>query len=323
MTTKDKILKILLNNSNKYISGQELALELNLTRNSIWKAIEGLKTDGHDILATRNKGYKIQTKGDIVSKIGIENYIINKNFFDIEVFDEIDSTNTLLKKYASEGVCEGKAVVSKYQSAGRGRFQRSFYSPNDTGIYFSLLLRPKLDSDKISLITTIAAIAVSNAIEKVFSKNATIKWVNDVFIKDKKVCGILTEANFSLENSQIDSIIVGIGINIYKPKGDFPNEIRETAGYILENQIENARNKIVAHTLNEFLEIFNEFDKEKISKEYKDRSFIIGKEVYLLKQNEKIKVLVLDINKENQLVIKHDDGAIENLNSGEISIKLN
>ncbi len=322
MSTKENILKILLENSYKYISGQELAQNLNITRNSVWKAIESLKNDGHNILAIRNKGYKIEKNNDIVSKAGIENYIENKTFFDIEVFDEIDSTNTLLKKYASEGVLEGKVVVSKYQSAGRGRFQRSFYSPSDTGIYFSLLLRPNSDDEKINLLTTIAAISVCRAIKKTLDKKAEIKWVNDIFIADRKVCGILTEATFSLENSQIESVIVGIGVNVYKPKEDFPLDIQKTAGYILKNEEENARNKIVAQTLNEFIKIFTEADKTEISKEYKDLSFIIERDVYVLKNNEKCKAKVLDINDDNRLVVKYENDKIEMLNSGEISIKL-
>ncbi len=322
MSTKSEVLEILIKKDSEFVSGQFLASELRISRNSVWKAIESLKNDGYNILAVRNKGYFLKAKNDIISKAGIESYISDKQYFNIEVYDEIDSTNTRCKKYANEGAKEGRVVVSKLQTAGRGRFQRSFYSPSDTGVYFSFILRPEINADKTNLITTIAAIAVCRAIKKSFNIDAKIKWVNDIFINNRKVCGILTEANFSLENSLIESVVVGIGLNIYMPKDDFPKEIEKTAGYILENQITDARNKLVANILNEFLEIFTEYDKDKISKEYKNYSFIINKDVYLIKQNEKIKVRVIDINNENQLIVKYENGEIQALNSGEISIKL-
>ncbi len=321
-TTKNMVLEKLLLHKDEYISGQKLAKDLNLSRNSIWKAVESLKEDGYKIHAVRNKGYQLILENDIVSKEGIENYLDNKEYFNVEVFDVIDSTNTLAKKYASEGVLEGKVIVAKSQTAGRGRFQRSFYSPSDTGIYFSFILKPK-DVNKISLITSIAAISICRSIKNNTDKNPAIKWVNDIFIDNKKVSGILTEATFSVENNEIESVIVGIGINIYSPINNFPSEIENTAGYILNNKKTDIRNKIVASTLNEFLNIFLNSNEEDIHKEYKNNSFIIGKEVYIIKNNEKIKVIVLDINKENHLVVKKENGDIEILKSGEISIKLN
>ncbi len=322
MSTKNEVLQILLEHKEEFISGQTLAKKLNISRNSVWKAIESLKSDEYEIIAIRNKGYKLEIKNDIISKAGIDNYIKNKDFFTVEVYDEIDSTNTLCKRYANEGSRQGRVVVAKSQTAGRGRFQRNFYSPNDTGVYFSFILKPEINSDKINLITTIAAISVCRAIESLQITNSGIKWVNDIFIDNKKVCGILTEATFSLENSQIESVVVGIGLNIYKPNSDFPDEIKQTAGFILNKEVTDARNKIVANILNEFFDIFSSLSKEEISKEYKNRSFIINKDVYIIKQNEKIKVRVIDINDENQLVVQHDNKEIQFLNSGEISIKL-
>ncbi|ONI40885.1 biotin--[acetyl-CoA-carboxylase] ligase [Candidatus Epulonipiscium fishelsonii] len=322
MTTKEQVLKLLLKNPTKHISGEQIANELNMSRNAIWKVIKSLETEGYDITAVRNKGYSLNLSTDILSKSGIENYIDNKTFFDIETYDSVPSTNTLAKKHASQQPMEGKVIVSKMQTQGRGRRGRDFYSPNDTGVYFSIVLCPKLEKEELTFITSLTAVAVCRAIQKLSDTNPKIKWVNDIYIDNKKVSGILTEASFSIENGQVEYVIVGIGINIYKPEVDFPEDIKNIAGYIFEETSIDIRNKLVATVLNEFLSLYQNFNIEEIAKEYKNLSFIIGKTIYVLTENDKITAKVNDINSRNELVVEYEDGKIEALNSGEISIKV-
>lgn len=322
MSVKENVLKILLNSQNQYISGENLANILNVSRNSIWKAIKSLEKAGYTINATSNKGYALISSNDILSSTSIKNHIKNQDFFDITVLDEVTSTNTLIKERGNLGEHEGVTIVSGHQTNGRGRLGRNFHSPTDTGVYFSVLLRPKISADKAIFITTMASIAVSEAILEVIKKPAHIKWVNDIFVEDRKVCGILCEASLSMENFDIDYVTLGIGINVYNPNNGFPEEISQIAGFLLEHRQEDIKNKLVASILNHFLELYTEFDTEKISAKYKTLSYVLNKEIFVIKDGEQKKALAIDIDNACGLVVKYDNNSIETLNSGEISTKI-
>ncbi len=306
-----------------HISGEEIADKLGVSRNSVWKAIKQLTQEGYNIEAVRNKGYSLIVDGDIVSKTGIESYLENKDFFNIEVHNIVSSTNAVAKRYASDNVEEGKVIVALEQSEGRGRFGRAFYSPAETGIYFSLILNPKVENNDIIFLTSLAAVAVCEAIEKLTGEKASIKWVNDIFVSEKKVCGILTEASFSVENNAVEYLVLGIGINIYTPKNGFPSEINKLAGSITSSPQKDVRNKLLAESLNEILKLYTNFDTNLIAKLYKQRSFLIGKEVYVIKKEGEKLAIVIDITDRNELLVKYQDEKTEKLSSGEISLKLN
>ncbi|MFI3228219.1 MAG: biotin--[acetyl-CoA-carboxylase] ligase [Clostridia bacterium] len=322
MSVKQDVLKILINTQNDYISGENLAQTLNVSRNSIWKAIKSLQNDGYDINAVTNKGYCLLSSSDVLSKNGIEKYLSNGDFFDLEVFDEVTSTNTLLKEQGNLGEREGKVIVSACQTNGRGRLGRNFHSPSDTGVYFSLLLRPKIPAEQSIFLTTMTSIAVANAISSVTGEQSQIKWVNDIFVRDKKVCGILCEANFTMENFSLDYVTLGIGINVYEPKEGFPSEIQDIAGSILKNHVDDVRNKLVAHVLDNFLQLYRDFDTEKIAEQYKSLSYVLGKEIYVIKNGNHTKATAIDLDNACGLVVKYENGVVETLNSGEISTKI-
>ena len=140
---------------------------------------------------------------------------------------EIDSTNRYLKELAATGAPEGTVVIANKQSAGRGRLGRSFFSPEEKGIYMSILLRPEIELERAVLITSMAAVAVARAVERVSTIPAQIKWVNDIFINRKKVCGILTEAGINTEKGSLDYAVLGIGVNVGSM--EFPAELKEIA----------------------------------------------------------------------------------------------
>lgn len=322
MNLKQNILKILLNAENEYISGENLAKQLNISRNSVWKAIKSLKTDGYTINAVTNKGYLLLSTNDILSAHGIQKYLKNRDFFDIDVHSSVTSTNNLLKDLANNGEKEGKTIVSSHQSAGRGRLERNFYSPEDTGVYFSFLLRPKIEASQSIFLTSMSSIAVNEAIFTITEQNSQIKWVNDIFFNDKKVCGILCEVSFTMENFSLDYVILGIGINVYKPQNDFPDEISEIAGFLLENPIDDVRNRLVANILDNFLRLYNEFDTKKLAQLYKSQSYVLGKDIFVIKGHEQKKARVLDIDDNCGLVVKYENNQLETLISGEISTKI-
>ena len=167
--------------------------------------------------------------GDALTVTDISTFLKAKDVFIIEVRDSVTSTNTVLRSLAAMGAPEGYVLAAAGQTAGKGRHGRSFHSPADSGAYFSLLLRPGPKTCDASLITSAAAVAAAEAIEEVFGLYVGIKWVNDLVLETKKVCGILTEAEFNVESGMIDSAVLGIGINITKPENGFPEELRDVA----------------------------------------------------------------------------------------------
>ncbi len=321
MSTKDNVLHLLKENSDRYYSGEQIAKKLNISRNSVWKAINSLKNSGYNILASSNKGYKLEAD-DILHADSIVYYLNDKDFFDITVHDRVTSTNTLAKQLASTELKEGNVIVAKQQTHGKGRMQRAFYSPDNSGVYFTLTLCPNMEGKMLPYFTALAATSICNAVASLCNKNPKIKWVNDIFIDQKKISGILCEASFSVENASLEYIIIGIGINVYKPKDGFPKELDGIVGYVSDNQIPDLKNQLVANILNNILLQYQKFDTKEITREYKSLSFIISKEVYIVKDKEYIPVVVVDINDKNELVVRHRDGAIEHIVAGEVSLRM-
>lgn len=322
MSIKNKVFTILNSNSDTFISGNDIAKILNVTRSAIWKAIKSLELDGYEIISSTNKGYMLLNSNDMLSKDGIEKFLDNKNFYNLIVHSTVTSTNDLMKDIAIKGGNEGTVLISSNQTKGRGRFGRSFYSPKDTGIYFSILLRPSFEAINSTFITSMSGIVVCNTLKNNLNIEPKIKWVNDIFLASKKISGILTEASFTIENFDVDYIIVGIGINIYKPNEGFPLDMNDTASYILENKIPDLRNRLLANMLDEFYKYYSSFDLTKISTEYKNLSCVIGKKILILEKNMTISALVNDIDEQCRLIVTLESGERKILSSGEISVKI-
>ncbi|MCQ2450563.1 MAG: biotin--[acetyl-CoA-carboxylase] ligase [Clostridia bacterium] len=233
-------------------------------------------------------------------------------------FFELDSTNSQAKRMASKEK-EDILIIAERQTAGRGRMGRSFYS-DEGGIYMSLLLHPSFSCEETNKITVMAAVAVSRAIEKTFSVSPEIKWVNDIFIGNKKVCGILTEGAFGKEKDKYDYAVLGIGINLFEPKGGFPEDIKDIAGAILKKD-GNFDKEILIDT---FLECFYDIYSGggEYMKEYKARSNVLGRKIEYIKNGEIKKAEALDITDKGLLVVK-DEVGISELSSGEIKIIVN
>lgn len=251
----------------------------------------------------------------------LENLNDNSKVFDINIFDNVTSTNLLAKDAAKEGAKEGYTIIANSQSQGRGRVGRSFFSPSDTGIYLSIVLKPFLNLKDTSFITTLAAVSVCEAIESITSKKSDIKWVNDVFIDNKKVCGILTEASLNSKN-ELEFVILGIGINVYKPKEGFPCDILKSAGYIFENEKTDIKNILCAKVLEKVWSYYKNLDKKEFINKYKERNLAVGKNITVIKNGHKIAAYCLGLNDDLHLKVKYENGEEDILSSGEISIKL-
>lgn len=323
MSVKDEVLKELENNKGDYISGGQLADNLGVSRNSVWKAIKALEKSGYEINAIPNKGYCLAEKNDILSSYSIKQHLKNPHL-DISVFSSVTSTNTILKEMAEQGAKEGTVIIAEEQTAGRGRTGKQFYSPKGTGIYISILLRPDIPAEESLFLTTSAAVATARAIEDVSDKRALIKWVNDIYLEDKKTCGILTEGAFNVETGKLDYAIVGIGINVCIPDGGFPDNIKDIATAIFDKQTDsiNKRSILIANLLDYFMEYYKDFNSKSYVKEYIERSMIIGKTITVIEGSKTSVAKAIDIDKNCRLKVQFEDGTTKWLSSGEVSTKI-
>ena len=239
----------------------------------------------------------------------------------IEIFNELDSTNNYLKKLGSQGEKENQLVIALSQTGGRGRMGRSFYSPKGTGIYFSLLLHPEYAIEKSLLLTVMAAVSVAETVMKYNSNDVRIKWVNDVYIDGKKVCGILTEGAINA-NKMLDYAVVGIGINVIAPENGFPDDIKDIATAIFPgNTEENIKEKIVADIVNKLFDMYNGIDTDFVNR-YKQYSYLTGKEINIISGENTRPAVVLDITDDCRLLVKNKNGEIEEISSGDVSVRL-
>lgn len=326
MATKENLLKLLEENRGIYFSGEDIGSALSVSRTSVWKAVKALQSKGYDICATTNKGYCLAKNTDIISNQGIQKYLseTNKSQLELTVLQSVTSTNSFFKEKAINGAKEGRVIIAGEQTAGRGRAGKSFFSPKDTGIYMSLLLRPtEEEKNKVSKVTTIAALAMSEAIEKVSNKKAAIKWVNDIFVNHKKVCGILTEISLDLESRNIEYIILGLGVNVYEPQNGFPKEIKDIAGAIFKKSKADSKNRLIAGFLERFFKYYKSENIDSYVEKYRKKCFVIGKEIFVIKGKEKLQAFVRNLDNNCHLQVTYLDGKQEILSSGEISLKLN
>jgi len=322
MAVKDRVLKELEYNRGKYISGEELAGSLGVSRNSVWKAVKNLQDQGYEILGVPNKGYSLNEISDVISAQGIEKYLESQEgTFDIEVHKQVISTNDLLKNSKAK---EGRVIVAQEQTGGKGRLGRSFYSPKDTGIYFSLLLNPTIPIDEATGITAAAAVAVAEAMEKLTGQDVQIKWVNDIYINGKKVCGILTEGVFDMENRRLGQVILGIGINLRAPLGGFPEDLSPLAGGVFKEgeAPKDSKNLLIAEVLLRFWSYYKNLQAKSFLVGYRQRSMVTGKDILILRgQEPPRRAKALDIDENFHLIVEIEDGELEHLSSGEVSIR--
>lgn len=243
--------------------------------------------------------------------------------WDVEVRKVVSSTNTVLKALAEKGAAEGKILIAREQTAGRGRMNRSFYSPAGTGIYMSLLMRPALSAPESLYITTAAAVAVAEAIEHVTEQKAQIKWVNDVYLRGKKVCGILTESAFDMETKRLSYAVLGIGVNMRRPPEGFPGGLEPivTSVFSETDYTPERRDRIVAEIIERFWHFYENLTGKAFIKGYRERSFLTGKDVYVTGGQDRRPARVLGIDGEFRLRVRYEDGTEVCLQSGEVSVK--
>ena len=314
MALKDELLKEFAGMPDEYVSGEALAENYHVSRAAVWKAVQALRREGWKIESSPVRGYCFTGANDFLSRDLIVSLTPDIDA-PVYVFDEIGSTNTYAKQLCAMGTAHGTLVVADHQTAGRGRQGHSFYSPKQTGLYFSLVIHP--DNGKmISRITPAAAVAAVEAIDEVTGIHPGIKWVNDLFLEKRKIAGILTEAVTDFETGRIEAAVIGIGINC---KGmEFPEEIASLAGSLNAEKL--SRSVLAASLRRHLLERTAALDEEVMAL-YRRDSIVLGKEITYERNGCLYEGIAEAINDAGNLIIKKPDGSQEVLQSGEISIK--
>ena len=320
--TREDVLSLLWERADRYVSGEEISARLGVSRAAVWKAVAALRKAGYVIGSAPNRGYILHSDSDVLSEAGIRRWLRCGDIAP-RVYDTIPSTNTALKAMAAEGAPAGLALVAAEQTAGRGRMGRSFYSPADSGLYLSLLLRPEMRAPEAVRLTAAAAVAAAETIEELSGRETQIKWVNDIYMEGRKVCGILTEASIDCENAMMRYVVVGLGVNLRVPEGDFPAELRAVAGAVFgSGGVPELRCRLAAGILDRLWEYTARAADPEIFARYRRRSFLLGREInVLLPGREPVRALAEDLNDDYSLHLRLGDGSERDLSSGEVSVR--
>ena len=320
MSLKEEILIQLERNRGADLSGEELAREAGVSRAAVWKAVQALRGEGYQILSGTNKGYRLSDTDDRLSPDAVRAYLPSAEPRDLEivVLETVDSTNNEAKRRAVSGVTRPILILAEQQTAGRGRLGRNFYSPAGTGLYLSLLYRSEGSLADAVPVTSAAAVAVTEAIEALTDKRPDIKWVNDVYLGGRKICGILTEAVTDMETGGAQDIIVGIGLNITTEA--FPDGLESTAASLFPVGVN--RNRFAAEIVSRLWQYASHLSDKAYLPTYRSHSILIGKEITYRRGEEVKGGTVIGIDDDCGLAIRRDDGTTEVLRTGEVTVRL-
>jgi len=317
---KREILRFFYENKNEYVSGEEISALLGFSRASLWKHINKLRLDGYLIEAVPHVGYTLKSTPDKMYGydigIGLNTDIIGKQ--KIWHYDSLKSTNNRAYELAEKGEPEGTLVVAETQTSGKGRLGRKWISPKGGGIYFSLILRPDMETDKVPVITLVAAVSIQKAIKKICGINAGIKWPNDILIGDKKVCGILCE--IKAQPDMVNFLILGVGINVNTPLKKIPPPAtslkKETSRSI-------SRIKLMRQILTEIEKDYLKLKKngfKTLRTECKKLSTVLKKRIKVNEHYHIVEGIAVDIDEKGALIIRTKTGEKKRIFSGDVNI---
>lgn len=341
MSVRESVLEALENNRGTYLSGEKLSEQLDVSRAAVWKAIRRLREEGYPIDAVTGSGYALPKVSRQVTEEEVRRYLPAKyRNNSLYIYDILDSTNLRARQIALEGDSpskgrpafgndpgriHGTAVIAAQQTAGRGRLGRSFFSPKE-GLYLSVIIKPDFDLSASVLVTVAAAAAVAEAIDDVCGAETEIKWVNDVYLDGKKVCGILTEGITDFETGGIDHLVIGIGVNT-SLRG-FPEELLSVAGAV---EGDYSRSALAAGIISRLLAYTEALEERAYIDTYRNKSLLTGRDIKVFKgvyrkdPAEEIDgrpARVLGIDADGGLQVIYTDGSRETLTTGEVTVRL-
>ncbi len=324
--TKDEVYSI-LKNAQGYVSGEKISSQLGVSRAAVNVAVKALRKEGYEIASVTNRGYCLISSPDRLTVGDVMSYLGPERMQTVQVLQTTDSTNRRVQELALSGAPDGLTVVANEQTAGRGRLGRTFHSPKDTGIYFSTLFRPTCEPSEIVQITTWTAVAIARAVERTTGILPDIKWVNDLMMGGRKICGILTEMSVESETGTIQYVVVGIGVNVNQETSDFPEEIRGIAGSIamaVGHPVRRAR--LTACMIEEMDNLRRDWPSGRADylRAYREMCISIGREVLVTDARHTGAFakhgFCEAVNDDFSLRIRYEDGSYENVSSGEVSV---
>ncbi|NLA96084.1 MAG: biotin--[acetyl-CoA-carboxylase] ligase [Clostridiaceae bacterium] len=315
MRTAASALKILREKEGP-VSGARMASRLGLTRAAVWKAVHMLREEGYEIEGVSNRGYTLTGETDRLSASGIESSLSSMwSGMTVRICEKLTSTSTLARQRADTE--KQLLIAANAQTAGRGRRGRDFYSPPGAGLYFSLAMEWGREEAPV-LVTTMAAVATALVLEREFGVAVGIKWVNDLYLHDRKICGILTEAVTGLESGVTASLVIGIGINLMEPAGGYPAPIRRIAGALVRQGTRIDRNRLISLIVNDLGSLIGRLPDRGYLDRYRERCFILGRKVRL----DTGQTIVPHAISDEGALLYRDGNAIRSLQTGEVSILL-
>lgn len=320
---RKQLLDAFTNNKDEYLSGQYLAELIGCSRTAVWKHIEELRKEGFELEAVRRKGYRIVKTTENVSadeiRLGLKTEFLGQ-FIHYE--ESVPSTQKIAHRLAYDDAPEGTVVIAEEQVGGRGRMDRVWHSPKYTGIWMSMILRPKIPLPKAPQLTLLTAVAVVQAIEELTPLSPQIKWPNDILVNGKKVTGILTE--LQAEADRIISIIIGIGINVNQKLEDYPEDLQSIATSLsIESgqQINRAAlTRSVFHHLENLYKIYLEKGFFPIKLLWESYAISIGKTITARTLSGNIHGKALGITDDGVLKIEDTEGTVHQVYSADIEL---
>ncbi|HZK21120.1 MAG TPA: biotin--[acetyl-CoA-carboxylase] ligase [Oscillospiraceae bacterium] len=320
--TKSYVLAA-LKQSRGYVSGEKISKKLNISRSAVNKAVKALRADGYVILSSTRKGYHLISdldmlnKGELLALLGTSasNRIIH--------LDIVDSTNAYIRRNF-EKFSSNTVVIANEQTNGKGRLGRKFISHKDKGLYLSMLLSTEFSAESAANITAFTAAAVSQAIDEAIGVAPSIKWVNDLIVNEKKVCGILTEMSVEGESKNVRYIIIGIGINCNQEIHDFPDDIKNKASSLfIESGKKVNRASLAAKIINSLDKMVKDFPKNKTKylSYYRENCITLGREVKVISSKGEFLGTAEKLDDDFGLVVRLSDGKLISVTSGEVSVR--
>lgn len=323
---KEVILEMLKEAVPGYLSGEGIAGKLGISRTAVWKNIKNLQKAGYVIEGSPRLGYRLLSVPDLLYPAeiceGLETETIARDPSLVYHFAQLATTNDCLKELAEKGAPEGTVIFAEEQIAGKGRLGRTWSSPRNKGIWLSVLLRPNKPLEEISVFTLLTAVAVARSINKKCPDiTAGIKWPNDILIKGRKVCGILTE--LKAEADRLHYLITGIGLNYGAASNDFPPELKEIATSILleSKGPPPARMVMAREILRQLDSIYHDYlnlGTEEILKQWREFNITLGKKVTIKSLRETFSGVALGIDQMGALIVAGSGGGQKRFITGEI-----
>ncbi len=323
---KETVLK-LLQERGDWVSGEDVSARLGISRAAVWKTVDALRRDGCVIESRKSRGYRLVGAPDSLNETAIRACLgaterVGKRLC---CFERIDSTNSYLKRIASEGAADGTVAVADEQTGGKGRRGRSFLSLPGRGVYLSVLLRPDVAPDRLLPLTGFSAVAICSAVERIAHVRPQIKWTNDLVLNGKKLCGILTELSMEGESGALQYVVVGVGVNVGQTREEFGAELEQIATSLTsETGARVSRAALAAAMIEELDAMYGALlrgETQPYLDAYRRDCLTIGREVQLLWQDTRERVRAVGVDDALGLEVIRGDGTRDVIRTGEVSVR--